>query len=393
MSTFVKALVVILILVGLGVGGYFGWQYYQAIQSQNKTVKPTSGAQKPVSIPTDILNNKFGYLSGGGDDYKFLEEVGAGWVRPHPGAFLWDAMQKDKTGGLNFKGADAEVKKYGDQNIAILGTMWSFAEWDQVDRADAANCAVSENDEFLAVNDKKGRGDYLPSHRCVPIDWASYNIWVKAVVERYDGDGISDMPGLKIPVKYWEIMNEPDLPVVEGGRLVFWKDTPSKYAELLVKTAAAIKEVDPEAKVVIAGAAGGNDQFLSFYRVVLAQAGVKDAFDIANIHCISNDSFDSFNVEPYKKLLAEFGLNKPIWVTEAEAMISADPNINATQTKMSTKKAIELGVSKIFYTRYDFETRNDLGDKPQSSVVNLVADMDGKDPVKAYRAIFESLAK
>lgn len=393
MSIFSKTLIIILVLAVLGVGGYYGYKYYQNLNTTGK-ISNSDESGKPVSIPTEILNNKFGFLAGGPDDYKTIIDTGAAWVRPHPGAFLWDSMQKSKLGKINFTETDQEiVQHYGDNNLAVLATLWPFAEWDQLSRTDSIQCAVSDTDEFLAKNDKKGRGGYISAHRCAPTDWVSYAAWVTAVVERYDGDGLEDAPGLKIPVKYWEVMNEPDLPAGPDGRLVFWRDTPSKYAELLIKTSAAIKAADPEAKVVIAGAAGGNDQFLSFFRVVLAQTGAKEAFDIGNIHCISNDSYDSFNVEPYKKLLAELGLNKQIWVTEAESIVSADPSVNATQTKNSTKKALDLGASKIFYTKQDFEAGTGPGNQfnPNQKPVSLVADMDGKEPISAYRAIFKSL--
>ncbi|MCI4626498.1 MAG: hypothetical protein L3V56_11125 [Candidatus Magnetoovum sp. WYHC-5] len=36
-----------------------------------------------------------------------------------------------------------------------------------------------------------------------------YVKFVQKTVERYDGDGVDDMPGLKNPVKYWQVENEP----------------------------------------------------------------------------------------------------------------------------------------------------------------------------------------
>ena len=41
------------------------------------------------------------------------------------------------------------------------------------------------------------------------ISEREYQDFVKQLVERYDGDGIDDMPGLKNPIKYWQIDNEP----------------------------------------------------------------------------------------------------------------------------------------------------------------------------------------
>ena len=64
--------------------------------------------------------------------------------------------------------------------------------------------------------------------------------WVRDTVERYDGDGIDDMQGLRTPAKHWQIDNEP--PRLREG-----------YSDLVLITSKAIKEADPEAKVLIGG--------------------------------------------------------------------------------------------------------------------------------------------
>lgn len=299
-----------------------------------------------------LQKNKFGLLSAGSDDYVMIKKYGAAWVRPHPGPFLWDAIQKSKTGGYTFTNTDNIVKKYHQQNIAILATIFPFADWDQKSRSDFAKCKVSDWDEFLPKNDIKGRDSYLPQYRCNPKDWNAYTQWVKAVVERYDGDGVNDMSGLTQPIKYWEVMNEPDL---DGGeRLDFYKEDATAYAELLIRTAQAIRAADSSAKILIAGAAGGDSRFLNFYRQVFQNENTLTAFDIGNVRSISNDEYQNFNVAPYKKLLAEFKLSKPIWVTEAEAIVSKDDQTNRSQTIASGKQALQLGAEKIFFTRYEY---------------------------------------
>lgn len=92
---------------------------------------------------------------------------------------------------------------------------------------------------------KKGRKEvdvsaYLEGTTYRPKDVKAYQAWVRAAVERYDGDGKEDMPGLKTPAKYWQVDNEPP-----RGR--------EGYGDLVRITAAAIKEADPEAKVVVGG--------------------------------------------------------------------------------------------------------------------------------------------
>lgn len=322
-----------------------------------------SAKNKKVSLIRPITQNKYGFLSGGDNDAALIRAYGARWVRPHPGPFLWDSMQNSSASAYSFANTDKLVK-YSRKKVAILATLWPFAEWDQLNKADPEGCKVSDEDIFLPVSDKgpdKGSVEYLPQHRCLPNDMTAYENWVKAVVERYDGDGRHDMKGLKVPIKYWEVMNEPDLSGSDDT-LDFWKGDEADYATLLIHTYSAIKEADPNARVLIAAAAGGDDQFLDFYRFVFSDSQAKNSFDIANVHCISSGFTDSLNVEPYKNMLSEFGLsNKSIWVTEAEVITSSDPSVNAAQTYDAVKKARQLGASRIFFTRYNFSDSGDYG--------------------------------
>lgn len=390
-----KFIVILAALIFIGAVVFFASGWLKKNKKTGGKQRATVSTGQTLAMPADILASKFGFLSGGPGEYKDILSRGSQWVRPHPGPFLWDAMQKDKTSEIDFSQTDTVVQGYQEGKLGILATLWPFADWDQKSKSDYEKCAVSPNDEFLAKNDKKGRGDYLPLYRCNPENWNAYQNWLTKVVERYNGDGKNDMEGLQYPIKHWEVMNEPDLvggPSGEEQRLKFYQGNPADYGKLLIKTAQVIRSVDPQAKIVIAGAAGGNSQFLDFYRQVLQNKDTVSAFDIGNIHCISNDDFDSFNVEPYKKMLSEFNISKPIWVTEAEAIVSTDQDINATQLAESTKKALALGVERIFFTRYDFAIRNDLRDKPKpegesKAVAVANSNLAGKSAEQVYQII------
>jgi len=370
--------IIILIAIILTAGGLF--LAYQKISQKDTTVSESakdssslSGKSEPVSIPQKVLANKFGFLGGGQDkDNPFVGNAGGAWVRPHPGPFLWDAMQKSGNGKIDFSQTDDTVINQQAQNYGTLVTLWPFAEWDQQSVNNYAKCAVSSRDEFLSQNDKKGRGDYLPLHRCNPASWENFKEWVSAVVERYDGDGTDDMPNLKIPVKYWEVMNEPDLSygnnAPDSDRLTFYKEGPKEYAKLLIETSKVIRSADSEAKILIAGAAGADERFLNFYRQALSVSGAGEAFDIGNVHCISNDHrTNDFNVGAYEKILSSLGISKPIWVTEAESFNGKTAEENYEMTKRSTAGAISAGAEKIFYTRYSFDDfRTDMSQKIKS---------------------------
>ncbi len=338
--------------------------------------------------------DQLGFLIGpSAKEMNEAKKLGAGWIRPHPGPFIWGGMQKSEGGKIDFSETDNLVDEASDNDIQILATIWPYAVWDQRNRTDYNNCRVSGS-EF--VNE-------FGWYRCNPNDWEAYEKWVTAFVERYDGDGVDDMPGLKQPIKYWEVFNEPDLqpPSEEPAGLQFYIGEPKDYVDLLYATSLTIKKIDPSAQVLIAGAAGGDYQFLDFYREVFERMSIDsrypyiDVFDIANVHCISSGDIESFNVQPYKELLDKNGLgNKPIWVTEAEAFISSDPAAVVTQTKLSTLAAFNSGAEKIFYTSRDFEHQPGGGKMPEKNT-NLVIDdsLDPSDPGSVFRSIFDTVNK
>lgn len=390
-KTVSKKLLVFLIIGFLVIFSLILILYFLLPQNRKTTDNPeenkeTTETASPVSIPEKVLENQFGFLSGGEAENPFVGDSGAAWIRPHPGPFLWDDMQTEKTSAISFTKTDALIKTQQKQNYGTLATLWPFAEWDQANHLNADTCEVSLDDEFLKQNDKKGRGDYLPLHRCNPTDWNAYESWITAIVERYDGDGQNDMTGLEIPVKYWEVMNEPDLSYnQENYGLSFYAEDPDAYRELLIETAEAIKKADPTAQILIAGAAGADEHFLNFYRQVLSDPEVINAFDIGNIHCISNDRETAdFNVKAYQEMLAEFNIDKPIWVTEAEAFYGKTATENFELTKTSTHNALLAGAEKIFYTRYNFDDfRTDMSVKNETSEDSMT------DSLNKYRLIFE----
>lgn len=328
--------------------------------------KDTDNVMKPSEDLDHVaMSNQFGWLGGGGDgsDYDFIQRAGGGWVRPHPGPAVWDMIQTSATAQYDFTDMDQVVALAESYGLNPLITIWPFTEWDQSNRSDAADCAVSSNDEFLPKNNIKGRASYLPLHRCNPNSWTAYESFVRAVVERYDGDGVDDMADLRYPVKYWEAMNEPDLNAIDN-RLDFYKQDAAAYGELLVHTYTAVKAADSTASVLIAGAAGAGPDFLGFYSDVFsAVPTAKTSFDIGNVHCISNDqNTPDFNVADYKAMLTAAGItNKPIWVTEAEQMDGSTFDQNVSRTQTSVTNALAAGAEKIFFTRFDFgDTRTDM---------------------------------
>ncbi len=79
-----------------------------------------------------------------------------------------------------------------------------------------------------------------------PDQWDAYGDFVRCVVERYDGDATSDMPGLRRPILDYEIESE-------AGVEIFWQGTAEEYLRLLKLAYGQVKAANPRARVIASG--------------------------------------------------------------------------------------------------------------------------------------------
>jgi hypothetical protein len=320
--------ITVLIILILGVIGYV----YLGKQEIPEPV---------VTLPTP----HFG-IAGIELDINAATELGIGWDKPHPGPFIWGQIEPER-GRYEWQGVDEYVHKVQSYDIATLATIWPFAEWDQTNWGDVSDTLVFFEDDL-------GRG------RRKPYDMQVYKRFVSALVERYDGDGKEDMPGLKYPIKYWEASNEPSMQT-------FFDGSPEDYLELLKATYEAVKEADPGAKVLHAGLAGTEPAMVSFWEPIFKKGGGQ-YFDIAAIHCFPYSDIAAnaqVCVPEFKKLLSKYGIDKPIWVTDMQYKMGETPGkifgiILGTQyispeehARIFVKSYVTSfawGAKKIFYT-------------------------------------------
>ena len=332
----------------------------------SKVILKNPSVENKIENKTKIfVDGKFGFLRDAENiDLERIDEMGATWLRPNFGYFVWGVMQKEENAPIDFSETDNVVMQAQKRGLNLLITIFPFADWDQKIYGD--KCKVSANDQMLP----RSKGDFktpgLPYYRCNPNNWAAYEKWLTALVERYDGDGQNDMPGLQFPVLHYEIGNEPDLtkdPKSDFG-MVFYLDTPENYAKLLQKSYPAIKAANSNAKVLIAAPAGVQKEAIEYWKKVLSTPKIEEFFDIANVHCLSAPNQDKnepaslsandLNVTAYKNLLASYKIEKPIWVTEAENIQGNNVAENAERLKNSVKNALKNGAEKIFFTGASF---------------------------------------
>ena len=185
------------------------------------------------------------------------------WVRPHPGPFVWNKIEREQ-GNFSWQEADEYVVYAQDHNQTILATIWPYANWEQ-----------------KSCKRKKARspfGKRFSKYLSKPCSMENYKTFLLALVDRYDGDGSNDMPGLTKPIIYWEIMNEPEFKM-------FFKGKEDEFVEIFNFSSKIIKSKQKKSVIVMAGAAGMFPENKKFWKSALPK--IKDYFDIANIHLIN----------------------------------------------------------------------------------------------------------
>ena len=267
------------------------------------------------------------------------------WVRPHPGPFVWNQIENEK-GKFSWEDADKNVLYAQVHNQTILATIWPHADWEQ------KSCKRKKARSPFG----KGFTKYLSK----PCSMEDYKTFLLKLVDRYDGDGSNDMPGLTKPIKYWDIMNEPEFDM-------FFRGSQEDFVEIFNFSSKIIKEKQKDAIIVMAGAAGMFPENKKYWKSVLPK--IKDHFDIANIHHISGPDGQCDRelwVDEFAALLKSVNVDKPIWVTEAmtcgspvKAWVKAfvngaeliiDVGVNAPGPKMSKKGRKQLNE---FINEYD----------------------------------------
>ena len=283
-----------------------------------------------------IAESRFGELTEIRDDR--MRGKDNQWVRPHPGPFVWNKIEKEK-GNFSWNEADEYVVYAQEHNQTTIATIWPHANWEQ-----------------KTCKRKKARspfGKRFSKYLSKPCSMENYKIFLINLVDRYDGDGNNDMPGLTKPIIYWEIMNEPEFKM-------FFKGTKEDFVEIFNFSSKLIKSKQKDAVIVMAGAAGMFPENKKYWNLVLPK--IKENFDIANIHHISTPEGGcdkEFWVDEFAALLKSNNINKPIWLTEAMtgkckvlssyinafvngAEIIIDVGINAPGMKMGKKKREKL---------------------------------------------------
>lgn len=336
------------------------------------------------------FDNHFGFMPAHWD-FEKSRQAGGAYDRPFFELFQWGMIERSP-GHFDFNETDRYIKQAQSYGLHILANLQPFAVWDQsACHSDLPSAGPMKEPGFSPTKGK-------------PCDMEAYRNFIVRLVERYDGDGIEDMPGLTMPIKHWEMMNEPEF---QEEPLIFFQGSPGDYFDTLKVTYEAVKSADPEAFVVQGGMAGMMEECTDFWQPVFDLGGT-DYLDIMNMHSIGHG--EHLNIPAFKQFLAKNGLqDKPFWVTEVQFQ-------QAHQTQNYTNEdfamilarsyvfALANGVDKLFYVnirmppRYDpgipFDERSalvrDNGEisalfQAHATVASILGELSGDDTVEIIR--------
>ena len=322
------------------------------------------GVNEGISVPRRLLarglaQDRLTRMLG--DDAAALRGLGATLVRGHTGAFPRTSM----------------------------------AEWSDVTRAELDLWVRTAQAAGLTpigmVSPWPANHTANHTNAYVPADLPAYRTYVTAVVERYDGDGVDDMPGLAAPVRYWEVDNEPDLKFTRAPRPpreglparaappVGTFCTPEDYVTVLLASSAAIRAAAPDATILAFGLLQPHrESGVDYLRRALAVEGVRGSFDVLSVHGYADDG----GVSLAEGIVNVRGLapDVPLWVTETSASSAKDEERQARLVVALSARAAEAGASALLW--------HTLADPPtvqEGAPRDGVVERDGPGPPAGVR--------
>ncbi len=240
-------------------------------------------------------------------DVQRLQGAGARWYRIHSDhfpAFHQRALERDDYGYEHRDELVRELQAAGVDILMVIGRTNGIASCRQFS--------------------KQLPAQYLPSGE----DEESYRAYVATIVERYDGDGVDDMPGLLAPIRWYQLGNENDLHYRECRRVGRDYATPAQYLALAAMTSQAMDQASGQARLaasmtfghVTEPATGWTEELLG-----LDGGAIFQHIDALDLHDYSADlTIQRQQIEQLSGLAAG---RAPIWITETS--VPGDPAARA----------------------------------------------------------------
>ncbi|NTU73437.1 hypothetical protein HGB07_04690, partial [Candidatus Roizmanbacteria bacterium] len=300
---------------------------YPVLKEINKSISQGSGS--PFGLNVNLIGRYVDDRSVINEPLNMVKGTGASWLRLE---FNWASLQTDvgnPTGAFNWTNTDAVVQSVKDKGFNILGLL--------------AYNSLGRNQVF-PVDDNGCNGN-------CEENWKKY---LTAVVSRY-----------KDSITHWQIWNEPD--TYQFNHNAENGNSPSRYSYLLKVSQQIIKQIQPNAKIVMGGF---NPDTPEWAYKVMAEGG-SNYVDVVDVHpyiTYSNLSPEAnYWIEkeyPFIAMSKQFG--KELWATEFgwptqhysnRAYVS--PNTQGEYIARAYIQGIANGFSKLFLFKYNDDPGSD----------------------------------
>lgn len=269
-----------------------------------------------------------------------IASLGVSWLRFD---MAWSAAQRNGPASYDWLRFDRIVAAANRHNLKMMPILTYTPKWAR-------------------------KPECVDSMKCAPADPDAFARYTAEAVARYAPQGIHT----------WEIWNEPNISS-------FWEPYPdaAAYSDLLKRSYASIKSVDPQATVVSAGLAptsnsdgriAPRDFLISMYGF-----GAKAYFDAVGYHPYSYPSLPSvlhswsgwsqmsdLNQSIRSIMIDNGDSNKQVWGTEFGVPTGGRGDVNETLQAQSYRDAIEQINDKPWMATLFIYTYRDLSNDPST---------------------------
>lgn len=192
-----------------------------------------------------------------------LSRRGVRWVRQE---FRWSEIEPER-GRFDWSASDRIFSAAARHGISVLPVLWTTPAWARAPSASA---------------------EFPPIETAPPADVEDYARFVRTFAERYDTTRetqdaeSSSVSHPSPPIFAYQIWDEPNLSAAWGNALI----DPTYYLQMLRAARHAIREMNPHARIMLAGLAPTIEQSNvnlapQIFLLKLYQLGGHEAFDIA----------------------------------------------------------------------------------------------------------------
>ena len=307
-----------------------------------------------------------------------MADIGAGWERL---ILPWDQIQPDKAGDFGHLGQTltrAQIQTELDRGTKIAGLFQFTPEWAAANPGDGKR-SVPKNLQLAFDDPNNYFGQY-----------------VFQTTKHYAGQ-----------IDQWIIWNEPEFrPDDPGaGGSYTWLGSDAEFAQLMKVGYLAAKKANPSAVVSFPGTSYWvdiNSNRPLFYERVLAilaqdpgAAANNFYHDVVslNLYRAPDDVYRVHGV--FKKIQSRYGIDKPLWLTETNAMPSDDSSIpcaekhstEAIKTTMDQQAAYAIQAEALAaaagYNKIEFYQMVDSNTCVEPAVWGVTRDDGSRRPVSA----------